>query len=85
MTVYIAEVLSDVQYLCLLSNCTKKSANNAQIEYKYLAILYAYLDSWSLISVLLKRHVGCARYACLFALILPHCEKRAERISRKEK
>ena len=84
MTVYIAEVLSDVQYLCLLSNCTKRSANDVQIEYKYLAILYA-LDSWSLISVLLKRPVGCARYACLFALILPHCEKRAERISRKEK
>ena len=84
MTVYIAEVLSDVQYLSLLSNCTKRSANNVQIEYRYLAILYA-LDSWSLISVLLKRPVGCARYACLFVLILPHCEKRAERISRKEK
>lgn len=30
----------------LLSNYTKKSTNNAGIEYKYLAILYGYLDSW---------------------------------------
>ena len=54
MTAYIAEVLSEFQYLCLLSNCTKRSANRAQIEYKYLAILYGYLESWSLNSVLLK-------------------------------
>ena len=51
----LAKVLSDVQYLCLLSNCTKKSANNAEIEYKYLAILYGYLDSWSLISLCVLR------------------------------
>ena len=30
----------------LLSNYTKKSTNNAGIEYKYPAILYGYLDSW---------------------------------------
>ena len=28
----------------LLSNYTKESTNNAGIEYKYLAILYGYLD-----------------------------------------
>ena len=31
--------------MLLLSNCTKQSTNNARIEYKYLAILYGYLDS----------------------------------------
>ena len=30
----------------LLSNYTKKSTNNAGIEYKYPAILYGYLDGW---------------------------------------
>ena len=34
------------KYKVLLSNCTKKSTNNAPIEYKYPEIFYGYLDCW---------------------------------------
>ena len=70
------------EYRRLLLNCTKQSTNNARIEYKYPAILYGYLDSWSFCTVKKPvEPVGSARYASLSALLFPPYEK--ERLSRK--
>ena len=60
------------KYSFLSSNCTKKSANNAPIEYKYPTIIYGYLDSWLFCTV---KPVVCVRYASLSALLFPPCKR----------
>ena len=64
------------KYKVLLSNCTKKSTNNAPIEDKYPAIFYGYLDCW------LFRTVKTSRLRA--TLLYPLCFSRHIRGEQKD-
>ena len=49
-------------------NCTKWSTNNTRLEYKYLAILYGYLNSWLFCNVRNLFNQSNARATLLYPL-----------------